>query len=277
MTKKEDKKLKHAAIGGGAVLGGLAGYEGLKHYLADKYEKESVKASPKWADFLGQLEPGDIIFHRTPSEYSGNIDINKREIPIKENDLMKMLKGDSFYHSSVYKGNGVVTESSGMREGVKNSRARGPIPQELMAYRPKDKRQIPGALKHLKESVGREYADHDELYKHVLQHLSGIEPSSKEARKICGNTVCTELTAEAYPKIFPKTTMSPADMRHSEDLKLIARYGKTLPISTRERLLTRVAYPLLKNAKYGLAAGAGIYGLKSLADYFRGDDNAVSA
>jgi len=276
--KPDDKdRWRQAALTALGVTGGFAGYDALSHTIRDKMQEAGVPKTRSFQDFQSKLQPGDVVFHRRPSKYSGAASIGAQEFPIKESDVMIGAKGDPFYHPSVYRGKGRITEAAGAMEGVKNSRLWSKYPEEMKVYRPKDPSQTPKALRFLDSMVGEEYKSHADTIKHGATHLftpSGPKTSGLKCKIGKGGIVCSELVAESYPKIFKDRFMSPVDMRHSKDMELVARYGNVKGITAREALLSKVLYPTLKNLKWGaLAGGLGLAGM-GLADHFRSSANA---
>lgn len=268
-------RMRQAALLGLGMTGGLGAYDSLAHTIRDRIQRGAVPATRSFSDFQGKLQPGDVVFHRRPSKHSGAASIGSRELPFKESDVMIGAKGDPFYHPSVYRGGGNITEAAGAYEGVKNTRLNPKYPEELMAYRLKDPKrgEISKAQRFLDRMIGSDYKSHADTIKHGATHLftpKGPRTSGLKCKIGKKGIVCSELVAEAYPRVFKDRFMSPIDMRHSKDMELVARYGTQVrPITAREAILSKGVYPLLKNLKWGaLAGGVGLAGM-SLADQFR--------
>lgn len=186
---------------------------------------------------------------------------------------MMAAKGDHHYHSSIYQGKGKISEAADYEKGVRNNR---PLNYEygenLRAYRPKKGQVIPDALAYTKAMHKTPYVEQEDLIKGALEHLFVPGGGGKTTGKApCHGSFCTQHVANAYPDIFDKLNASPADMRHSKELELIARYEPKAARSLREIALTRGAYPLLKNLKYGIGAAAAAYGGMKLNDYLNED------
>jgi len=141
--KPDDKdRWRQAALTALGVTGGFAGYDALSHTIRDKMQEAGVPKTRSFQDFQSKLQPGDVVFHRRPSKYSGAASIGAQEFPIKESDVMIGAKGDPFYHPSVYRGKGRITEAAGAMEGVKNSRLWSKYPEEMKVYRPKAEQRV---------------------------------------------------------------------------------------------------------------------------------------
>jgi hypothetical protein len=146
----------------------------------------------------------------------------------------------------------------------------------LRVYRPKKADDALKAVRFAEKMRGEEYKDVSDMITHGTDHLfgsGGPKTSGLKCKIGKKGIVCSELVAEAYPRIFKDRFMSPLDMRHSKDMELVARYGTKVPTTVRELALMHGVYPALKNAKWGALAGAaGLAGM-SLSDYFRSPDD----
>lgn len=281
MTKEEEKRKKAIGIGGGVTLG-MAGYEGALNEFRDQAENASVPRSRSINDLRKKIKPGDVVFHRTPNSESF-----RNSLGITNNDILSTIKGDPFGHASIYTGHGRIIESGGgdkhtvgSSDLMRRANLRKPnfrhMQEDLKIYRPKvSPEKVKDAIAYAVNSKGREYASDTDLLKHAANHLlnptGGPNVACKTGKK---GITCTELVAEAYPDILKKRYASPADMRASKDLELVARYGNRIPMSLREKILSRAVYPTIKNLKYGVGAGALAYGGLSLLDRLKGEDNA---
>ncbi len=256
MKRDEEQKRKAKQVGVG-VLAGLSGYEGIRNELFDRAEDESTKKTRNLDALRKKMQPGDVVFHRTPNDVS-----SKALGHITTNDILSAVKGDPFYHTSIYTGKGLISEAgAGKSDQVGNSRLSRAADDDLRVYRPKlDPKTVAGAVDYAKANKGRQYSTLGRQAEHGLRHLFDPTGGPDVARPTCKGTACTELVTEAYPEVFKKRFISPIDMRQSKDMELVARYGKDIPVSLREKVLSRGVYPLLKNLKYGLGAGALAYG-----------------
>ena len=273
-SQNEQERRKKSAMIGGGVLASMAATEGIGNELFEKAESSKMKRSRSWDDFLKKLEPGDTLFHRTPGKYTDPLFGGEGRIKI--NDLLLATKGDPFFHSSMYKGRGKIIEAIGQGKSMKAQDLKGDryVPQEIKAYRP-SKGNPEKALAYAKKSVGSDYKTLGQSAEHAFGHL--FKPGGGPSATPCkGNKICTEMVAEAYPETFRKRFMSPVDMRKAEGMELVGHYGKTLPIAMREKILARGVYPLLKNLKYGVGAGAMAYGGSKLMDYLKDEKNGTS-
>lgn len=268
-----DDRARQAAEVGALTTGSLAARHGILHGALDASEEAAMPRSTRYDDFLGKLKPGDVIFHRKQHKDTGKAEFAGVEAPFRELDVMLAAKGDPFYHASVYRGRGKTTEAAGWDEGVKNSRLWGAAPEELRAYRPNvSETQRQRALDFVRSKIGAKYKGELGVMRHGAEHLlSPLEGPSTGQRGSKGLTdaVCTELAAEAYPSLFGKRFMSPADMRHHPSMEMVGHYGHIPAVGARERILTRGVYPLLRNLKWGVLGGLGAYGAMSLSDHFR--------
>jgi hypothetical protein len=273
MTQEEldrQRMLANAAALGVGTTGTLAGWDAYKGIMQERAEAKKPRTRD-WQKFLATMQPGDIIFHRRPSKYSSQAELRGFKMPYKESDLLTAAKGDPYYHTSVYRGKGISTEAANADDGVKNTRLHPDDPDELMVYRPKQGQRR--AARFLDAAKGVPYKSDMETFKHGIAHLAGMQqPTGNSVCKLTKQgSVCTELTAEAYPKIFKDKLMSPKDMRRSDQLNFVGKYGSIPKMAMREKILSNAVYPVLKNAKWGALAGA--LGLGALA--LTGDEPAI--
>lgn len=270
--KLEDGKTA-AEVGAAATLVPAAAFS-IKHELADKAENAAVRRTRAFQDFQDKLQKGDILFHHRAVKKSPGIEpIGGIPIPGREADWMMASKGDHHYHSSIYEGKGKISEAADYEKGVRSDR---PLSYEygenVRAYRPKKSELIPDALAYTKSAHGTPYVEQEDLVKGAMEHLFAPGGGGNTTGKVpCKGSFCTQHVANAYPDVFDKLNVSPADMRHSKDLELIARYEPKAARTLRELALSRGAYPILKNLKYGLGAGAATYGAMKLNDYLDKD------
>lgn len=266
--KMEDGKTA-AEVGAAATLIPAAAFS-IKHELADKAENEAVRRTRGFQDFQDKLQKGDLLFHHRPAKVSAPIDpLGGIPIPGREADWMMAAKGDHYYHSSIYEGKGKISEAADYAKGVQSD---SPLSYEfgenVRAYRPKKSELIPNALAYTKSAHGTPYVELEDLAKGALEHLFKPGGGGNTTGTVpCQGSFCTQHVANAYPELFDKLNVSPADMRHSKDLELIARYEPKAGRSLRELAMSRGAYPILKNLKYGVGAGAATYGAMKLNDY----------
>lgn len=262
-------RLRHAALAALGVTGVTAGAQAIPQILRDRAENDSVRKTRGWDKLLKQLTPGDVIFSRRGRKNVGKAEVGPFEFPFTEQDVMNVGKGDPFYHAAVYEGGGNVLESADWEKGIKRSRLWKDTPEELRVYRAPEK-DASRALKFMSEAQGTPYKSEMGVIKHGAKHLAGLsEKTTGNACKAGKNgLVCTEAVAEAFPGIFKNKLAGPAEMRAAEQLKLVARYGGLEP-GMREILLSRLVHPVIKNAKWGALAGAGVMAANALM----GDSN----
>ena len=270
MSQQDDLKerLRRAALASAGITGAMGATEGTLRYLRAAEAEKAQRATKWYSEFLAKLQPGDVLFHRKGTKWTGNADLAGRDIPIKEGQVMLAAKGDPFYHASVYRGKGNVTEAADWKQGVKNTRlSAASAPEELIAMRAPQS-EVAKAIDTVESirKAGTPYRSETGAIQHGLKHLAGL---SEEAGKACRLTdrgiVCTELVAEAFPKIFKDRLASPGDMRFNPDLDFVARYNPAHnKVTLGENLLAHGAYPMLKNAKWGLLGGLGVLGAGAL-------------
>lgn len=267
----EDQEIKErrrkALLLGLGTTGGLAAAHTGYHGVRDLLDNAKVPKSNSWKDFLGKLDPADLVYYR---QYGAK---DKKALG-HVYDLISGVKGDEYLHPSVYRGKGMISEAGGYdipaKAKVRMSGSDYPI--EAKAYRFSDlsPAEQKKAFSFLDKTEGARYKSSGEVAKHGLGHLAGMKIPTGKCKPGKDGIVCSELVTEAFPKRFKDRLMSPINMRHADKSELVARYGKSVSIPMRERLLARVGYPLMKNAKWGLLAGAAGYGAMNLM----GDDNA---
>lgn len=264
-----DHRQRNAALAGAGTTAAVGGVPSLYHYLKDQEDFDRVGTKRSFDDFLASLEPGDLLFHRHSYKDSPKASLGSRDLPFSESQAMTLAKGDPFYHSSVYNGKGITTEAHGLKEGVKRTSLRADrknTPLDILAYRPKEKGEAKKALGYLDDMVGSEYPGIEGLYKNAITHLFG-SGGPKASRCASGDPIaCTELTANAYPKVSEKRYASPMEMRHSPQVELISRYNKAPKITALEGFLARIGYPVLKSLKYALPAAGAAYALSGDSD-----------
>ena len=266
-AEERKSRLEQAAGLGAATTGGLALNHSIRHTLQDIGEERAVPKTNSWREYLKKLQPGDVIFSR---EF-GKDDRGKAHIY----DALAAAKGDNFVHPTVYRGGGMISEAGGADVPAK-ARARmsaSHYPLEQRAYRFKNiaDPEKARAFQFLDEMAGTPYKSATDTALHGLGHLAGVQvPTTGKACRVGKDgVVCSELVAEAFPKRFKDRLMSPIDMRHHPDMEMVARYGHSVDVPLGERVLARGVYPVLRNLKWGLGAGALGYAGLSLADYFK--------
>jgi hypothetical protein len=250
-------KGERAAEAGAATTVGLSAIEGLRHELADRKEDE-LGAYKRRDAFERQLQPGDILFHRRDRQ-----------------DLGKFAKGDPYYHTSIYQGDGAVATAGGPDQGIrKNLSLKSKFKEDIKAYRPNvSEADRVEAARYALSQHRAPYASPREIIRHGVEHLFSPSGGPDAARAACGTDgqVCSQFVANTHPDIFKKQYASPADMRHAPEMEYIGRLNHLGDVTKEEKLLSRVAYPLAKNLKWGLGAGALAYAGMSLADHMKGN------
>jgi len=264
--KSSDARLA-TEIGGGTTAALAAAFTA-KHELKDLMDNKGVRRKQRFQDFKDQLQPGDILFHHRSAKNSARPQIRDAPLPGTEADYMMGIKGDPFYHTSIYKGRGKLADAFDVDIGITGKTPlEGDTPENIRAYRPSGGQSK--ALDYAKKAEGGEYMSFKEMLDHGASHLFDPRGGPDTTRRLgCHGQACTQFVANAYKDIFPKQYASPADMRHSPELNLIARYEPMGDRTLREIALTRGLYPVLKNLTKGAAVGVGAYaGLKALRHY----------
>ncbi len=265
--EREKERLRKAAMVSLGVTGAGAAMQSIPHVLREARDNSAVAKSRAYQDFLAKLEPGDLVFNR---EFGAK---DKKGGLGHVYDLLSATKGDTFVHPTVYRGKGMVSEAGGGDVAAK-SHARmsaAHYPLESRAYRLTDMspEERKAAFTYLDKMVGTPYKSMPDVAEHGIKHLLGM--TEKTTGNPCSGKngiVCSELVAEAFPKRFADKLMSPLEMRHAKGSELIARYGKSVGVPLRERLLAKAVYPVMKNAKWGLLAGAGALAASAIGDHF---------
>lgn len=271
--RDKHRKLKTAAGIGAGTTAAMSAVESTRAMLRDAQEQK-VRATRGFSDFTSKLQPGDILFHRRPVKNSALEKIGNYQMPFTEADELMSLKGDPYYHGSIYMGRGKIGDAY---DGVVGVRKNTPImpetAEDIKAYRP----QVPQkakdrALQYVKDMHGARYKDMSGLLEHGANHL--LNPVGKKTSLTPAEaSVCTELVANAYPSIFKDAYAGPEEMRHAKGMQLIARYNPMGKITPRETITSRIIHPTLKNLKYGLLAGGLAYGARSIAEQMHGDSD----
>lgn len=270
--KRSDDDGLQALAAGLGVTGGLSGGDALREYSRDALEEKSVKRSRSYADLFKKLQPGDVAFTRYPSKLSPNMNIAGVDVPIRAKDVVQIGTGSPYYHGELYLGGGKVAQAGGTEVPYNvNNTFHDWSGQDVKVYRPTkaSAAERKAALKFAQDARGTPYTTFPETVKQGIANFLGISPSSKGGK--CrigpgGALNCTTSVTSAYPEQFKKLYMTPDEMRAVEGMELVGRYGRAGKLSPYEHLITRAMYPALKNAKWGLLAGAGVYGASKLKD-----------
>lgn len=250
---KDNTKRDVALAAGGAYAGTSAvmGIHDLRRYSdKNRVYAKSIKGLKK------QLRPGDVIltsssFHDGP---------HARDLKT----LLRVGKGGEHYHGTVYIGKGRVMEATGMGTRASSTRIEDIPSKNISVYRPKHavREDIKKAVNFAKKSRGTPYANSKELWRNGVSYLTGIGGgrTGKAVLGPKGSIVCTEMVAEAYPKIFKKKNIGTRDIETSKDMINVVNFkrgGKG--IRGMDKVLSSAAHPLLKNIKWGLVGGALAY------------------
>ena len=260
----EDDAATNALLAGLAATAVPATVQSLYHQSKDAEDFERVKRSMSRDAFLSKLQPGDVLFHRHSYKDSPQASYGRAKIPLTESEIMTLFKGDPNYHGSVYTGRGLINEAADFEKGVKRTNLKhslGETPSDVFAYRPKDPSAAKRAVDFAEKAIGWNYPTADELIKHGVSHIAGISGGTPRGRLGCDGITCTELTSEALPGIVKDRYASPLEIRHNPAMELVARYERAPPMSSLEKFLAKVGYPLLKNAKWALPAAGIAYAL----------------
>lgn len=270
---RDDDARSTALAAGLGTTAGLSGADATREYLRDALEDKAVKHSRSYADLFKKLEAGDIVFTRYPAKHAPKYALpGGQEIPLSAKDLVQLTTGSPNYHGQIYEGGGKVSQAQGSNMPYERSNTfHDWSGQDVKAYRPTkaSAAERKAALKFVKDARGTPYTSVGETVKQGLSNLLGLSPSSKGGK--CrigpdGGINCTSSITSAYPKQFDKLYMTPDEMRGVEGMELVGRYGRAGKLTPYEHVMTRGIYPLLKNAKWGLLAGAGAYGAKKLLE-----------
>lgn len=262
------ERLRRAALVGAGVTGAMGATEGALRYLKDRDFMAANRPTRRFDDFVDKMEPGDLVFHRTPTRYAA---LTKPWSfgPDFINEALAMIagKGDTFYHPSVHLDDGRVMESSGFEKGISRTDLANPeTPEELLVMRARKRALAAKALDYAKKAEGGSYKTYDQTLKHAGRHLAGLKEASGKGACSPGS-VCSEFVADAYPSLFKDRLASPFDMRHHPDLEFVARYAPTSKVTLGENIAAHGVYPLLRNMKFGLLAGGTALGAGALMRY----------
>jgi hypothetical protein len=282
-AERHDKRLarkrhdEDRAIGAGlGVTGGLALGDSVREYARDAVEDKTVKRSRSYADLLKKLEEGDVVFTRYAAKHAPKYALpGGQEIPLSAKDLVQLTTGSPHYHGQIYEGQGRTSQAQGSNLPYERSKTYNDWSgQDVKVYRPTKASgaERKAALKFVQDARGTPYTSVADTIKQGLANLAGVSPSSKGGK--CrigpnGGINCTTSITSAYPEQFKKLFMTPEEMRGVDGMELVGRYGRAGKLTPYEHLMTRAIYPALKNAKWGLLAGAGAYGASKLL----GDDH----
>lgn len=270
-AKRERSDIGTAAAIGAGVAGTKATAEGIRSTIRDRREGK-VKVEKNITSFEKKLKPGDIIFSRDPkSKYRFNV--GDRTLPFTEKSMIQAGVGSSQYHAGLYTGKGKMFHASGVGQVGKDwleSESRG---KDVMAYRPggASKREVTEALKQPKRMKGRQYKTTEELISQAKSTILSPKQGPKACYNVKGRTVCTNVVASAYPKQFKKEFATIDQMKGTKGMTPIARYSRVAPPSAREKILSRVAYPAIRNLKWAPLAAAAAYGVLKANELFSKD------
>ena len=269
-----------AGVGAGVTGLGAAGMS-LGNIRRDIQDRK-VKKTRSLKDFHKKLQPGDILFVRGPKKFvEERVKLpSGKTAPVTNADLAQLIHGDPYYHASIYRGKGDLSEAIGLGEkaqGGKLHRYRG---QSVKAYRPTgaSTKEVQEAIDYASKVRGTKYPTTKELVSFGAQSALGVGKGSQCARKGGGPVVCTGVATRAYPEQFKRETMGPADMRRVKGMELVGRYGNTNPrLGVKEKVISRIIHPTLRNLKWGLGAAGLTYGAvkaKQFLDAQRAKKNA---
>ena len=264
-----------AGAGAAATLGPAAAFS-LKHELADLADNSRVPGDLDFDAFKKKLQPGDVLYHHIPSNTGTKVPpVLGQQLPITQRELMMAAKGDPHYHSSIYlgedSGKQYISEAAGIDHGVLSHANLGKESGNMRAYRPKATAQIPEALQYTLKAHGTPYMAEGDQVKAVMKHLFSPFKEKTSGKVPCKGSYCTQHVAEAYNKIYDDPHMSTSDLRNSKNMELIGRFEAGAKVSAKEKVLSRLLYPALKNLKYGVGAAAAAYGGMKLNDYLNED------
>lgn len=236
-------------------------------------------------EMLQKIKPGDIIHSRVSPQGSANpslgelfhslkdTSVGKRQLPIKMNQIIQMVLGSPYTHTSMKMehGNDILNVMLGNEGARMEDMAKALRNEEFKVYRPfgNTPKQHADAMKGLGSLVGKPYRDTKGVIETGLRTL--LDPlgteTSLENLKSCRGQTCTTAVGNAYPHIFPTEEAVTDSLRGNPRLEFVGRYnpGGILP-SNYEKFVTRFASPLLKSLKYALPVGAAAYGYNKYKD-----------
>lgn len=272
--RKNDDDARLALTAGATGLGAATAYHGLHDYLRDLKMDTEQPRTKHFSDFQASLKPGDMLFYRRPTAYSGTADLGKLEFPFKEAAILLGGKGDTFYHPAIYKGRGLIQHAEDWKKGIRDARIDRGVPEEIMAMRAKNPKDTAKALNIMKELRGVPYKSEWDVVGHGLKHLAGVgEKTGNYCKKTGNGLVCSEFVAESYPSIFKSRTMSPRDMRNAEGLEFVSRYSpRTHGVTAMDKALVYGVHPLARSLKWGALAAGGAYGAAKLAKWLKNNE-----
>lgn len=273
---KHDDDKDRAKKAGAATLAGKTAWDVSRETLRDIEEGKMAK-SRSYKDFLSKLEPGDVMFTRYKGKESPNIELaGLGEVPLRASETVQLGSGSPHYHGVLYGGKGKVYQAQGQDTTYgPNMMKKDIMGQDVKVYRPgASDAEKARALAFAEKATGTPYTSAGATLKQGLGNILGMSPSSKGCKiGPSGQINCTTSIAGAYPKQFDKLYMTPDEMRAVPGMKLVARYGHIPDLSLREKALTRLIHPTLRNLKYGAGAALGTY---LLSKALNGENENVS-
>lgn len=258
-----------AAVGAGTT-GALAAGSSIKEYAKDVMENRSVKASRTIEHLKKQMRPGDIVLSGASLKNQDLINLKGVKLPVRIGELVQLLSGSHHYHGAVYGGKNKLYQAYGVGHKFGPSDLEYMKGDRMKVYRPTgaSKREVTDAVKYVKQTARRHapYKNELELVGQGARYLLDPTGGPGVCRKAGDKIVCNTAVTKAYPKQFKKELMMPNEIRNTKGMKLVARYGRAAEPTLREKVWTRAVSPVLRNAKWGLMAGAAAYGGKKIYD-----------
>jgi hypothetical protein len=258
--KKKDNSSRDYALGAGlATTGALATRHTLRDIVNEAAERKLVPGTKRWDEFISKLEPGDLLFSK----------VNKTNADsgyIK--NVLQVGTGSPYYHASMYTGKGDIFEAPGgdFKSDYYSGKKEMGRNRDIVAYRPNvsEKSRAKAAIETPKALKGFKYMDDSDTLKMGLNNL--FVPGAGGCVKTDKGVVCTTVPQHAYKGLFNAAT-NVEEMQRHPNMEMVARLEKKAP-GMLDRFLTRGVYPVLKNLKWGLAAGGAGYLGKKMYDNF---------
>lgn len=265
-SKDRDFTAGEAALAAGGLATGVGavrtGVQQSKIHAAEK----ALAQSRSFNDFISKLEPGDVIFSRSINK--------KRKRRVDLHDIVQSGSGSPHVHTQVYQGRGNTLDIGGpnMKGEASKAYAHLGAGNDLIAYRANtSKKSRQRASQRANVLRGAEYVSEPKFVGRGAQALLGA-PGRACNISSKGGLICNDVALKAHSDTFKKRHQTIADMKANKNMSPVARLSKLKP-SLRDTITHRGVYPVLKNLKWGVGAGAlagAAIGAKKIIDSFKG-------
>lgn len=269
LEDKEDNPVSTGLKAGGLATAGLGTKNALETYLRE-LELEAMDRDTTWKAFQDKLQPGDLLFERSPSKGY-------------EKNIMQALSGTNYPHVEAFLGKmGNEGRAFEARGGDKTAIEQVFIPPreaqrgyKIAAYRPDlTAEEVQKGLPRLDKIEGRKYDELPEMIKREANIFFGNK-GGKCGRIPGGNIICSDIPHTAFPKLFPEVNDSVSGIMSKAGTPIAYLDTAKDEISAGQKALAHIPHGLLKALKPAAMVGGGVAAAAALAKFLRkhGEEN----